>query len=219
MPSTGPKGSTAATSAGVRLADRWSFRPALLRAPAEWRLDGDVLTGPQGRRDLGQVERAVFVETMLRGTRMRRLDLVGPEGLTRIALNIGAGRPVDDPDRAAHRALCMAVATRLAARAPDLPVALAETGAVRALWFGIGVLALLAGPGIGITALATGVSADRLGAVAFPALMLGALGAVLMWSNQPWKTPPTVPVSILPKVIEAMDGPTQPAEHGEHDPH
>ncbi|SMX43236.1 hypothetical protein [Maliponia aquimaris] len=189
------------------MADRWSFRPAALRARAEWRLDGDVLTGPQGRGDLGQVERAVFVETILRGTRMRRLDLVGPEGLTRIALNCSALLPPDDPDRAAHRALCLAVARRLAERTPDLPVALAETGAVRALWFGIGVMSMLAGPGIGIAALASGVSTDRLPAMAFPVLLLGALGAVLMWSNQPWKTAPTVPVSVLPKLIEAMDGP------------
>lgn len=206
MPSTGPKASAAAISAGAPLAETFSFRPAPLRGPRDWRLEGGLLQGPDGACDLAQVTGARFVEMVVRGIRMRRLDLSGPEGLTRIAINSAEGLPPGDPDRAAHRALCVAVCQRLAERAPDLPVTLGESGAIRRVWFGIGILSLLMGPGIGIAALSTGVSGDRLAAIVLPVAMLGLLGLYLMTSFNPWRKLPEVPVSGLPALLEAMDG-------------
>lgn len=210
---TGPRACTAATSAGAPLTEEvYSFRPAPLRGPQDWRLEeGRRLIGPDGPCDLSGVARARFIDSTMRGLRMRRLDLIGPDGLMcRIALNSRKGLPPQDPDRAAHRALCLDVLRTLTAQTPDLPVALKETGALRVLWFGIGLLALIAGPGIAIAAVATGVDADRLIPMLVPVLLLGAFGAFIAWTHAPWRKVPSLPVSIMPTIIETMDGVAPP---------
>ncbi|MBV6635677.1 MAG: hypothetical protein KI788_07215 [Mameliella sp.] len=189
------------------MTETYSFRPAPLRGPQDWQLDGDTLTGPQGTLDLSTVDQATLVDSKVQLTRMRRLDLTTPSGLIRIAINSRLGLPGDHPDRAAHRTLCSAVAERLARHAPDLPVRIGETGRLSMVWFGIGVLALVMGPGLGIAALATGVDADRLVGMVVPVAALALFGAVIMHGHAPWRRRPEVPVSTLPALLERLDRP------------
>lgn len=207
MPWTGPRACIAATSAGARLTETYSFRPAPLRGPQDWHLDGDTLTGPPGTLDLSTVGQATLVDTRIQLMRMRRLDLTAPSGLIGIAINSRLGLPGDHPDRAAHRALCQAVARRMAHHAPDLPVRIGEGGRLRMVWFGIGVLALVMGLGLGIAALATGVDADRLVGMVVPVAALALFGAVIMHGHAPWRRRPEAPVSTLPALLDGLDRP------------
>lgn len=207
MLSIGPKAFTGATLAGARLTERFSFKPAPLRAATEWRLEGDQLSGPQGSLDLGTVDQATLVDMKVQLMRMRRLDLSSPAGMIRIAINSRLGLPGTHPDRAAHRALCRAVAERLAERAPDLPVRSGEGGRLRAVWFGIGLLALVMGLGIGIAALATGVASDRITGMVLPLVVLVLFGAYTMYGHAPWRQRPTLPVSALPALLDSIDAP------------
>lgn len=202
----------AATSAGARLTEVFTFRPAPLRAAQDWRLDGNTLTFPRGSYDLAEVEDAVFVDSRIQFMRLRRLDLTGPAGLCRIAINTRLGLSADDPNRAAHRALCQAVARQLAKRAPDPPVKLGETGGMRILWFCIGMMALVFSFGLGAAALATGVSSDRLAGMVVPLLVLALFGGVIVWRHALWRKLPQTPVSALPGLLDAMDGSTSPAQ-------
>lgn len=194
------------------MTEEFSFRPAPLRQAVEWRLDGDALEGPDGSFDLSRIERATFVETPIRGMRMRRLDLGGTEGVCRIAINSTRGLPPEDPDRAAHQDLCRAVAARLADRAPDLPVTIGERGAIRAIWFGLGVVSLLAGLGLGVGALASGLSGDRLIGAAVPLVLLTLLGGLLMSGCNPWRKPPQIPVEALPALLDTLEAPPESGE-------
>ncbi len=207
MRSTGPRVYIAVTSAGARLAETYRFCPAPLRGPQDWQLDGDILTGPQGPLDLSTVDQATLVDSKVQLMRLRRLDLTAPSGLIRITINSRLGLPADHPDRAAHRALCSAVAERLARHAPDLPVRIGETGKLRMVWFGIGVLALVMGLGIGIAALATGVETDRLVGMVVPVAVLTLFGAVTLHSYAPWRRSPELPVATLPALLETLDRP------------
>lgn len=193
------------------MTEGFAFRPAPLRGPQEWHLDGDLLTGPQGSFDLATVEEANFVDMKIQLMRMRRLDLAGPRGLFRVAINSRLGLPGDHPDRASHRALCQAVASRLARRAPDLPVRIGEGGRLRKVWFGIGGMSLLMGLGIGLAALATGVESDRLVGMAVPLVVLAVFGGVTMNAHAPWRKRPEIPVSALPALLDALDPPQNTA--------
>ncbi|WP_089276907.1 hypothetical protein [Antarctobacter heliothermus] len=192
------------------MTEDFTFRLAPIGKTVTWRLEGDLLTGPQGTCDLTGIETANFVDTTVQLIRMRRLDLRGASGLCRISVNTRLGLPPDDPNRAAHRALCRRVSEHLSSRAPDLPVKIGEAGAIRALWFGIGVLSLVMGLGIGIAALATGVSSDRLLGMIVPVTLLALFGAVLMHRHALWRTPLEIPVSALPAIVDLLDLPKAP---------
>ncbi|WP_417206890.1 hypothetical protein [Antarctobacter sp.] len=191
------------------MTETFTFRRAPLRAATGWRLEGDLLIGPPEcpvpRCALTEIEAAVFVDMSVQFMRLRRLDLIGPSGPFRIAINARRGLPPDDPDRAAHRALCQAVATRLAERAPDLPVRIGESGGLRRVWFGIGLLSLLTGLGIGAAALATGVRSDRLVGMAVPLAALAVFGGMLLHRYAPWRKQAEIPVSALPALLAALD--------------
>ncbi|WP_323771044.1 hypothetical protein [Antarctobacter sp.] len=192
------------------MTEAFTFRLGPIGKTVTWRLEGDLLTGPHGTCDLSGIETAGFVDTTVQLMRMRRLDLKGPSGVCRISINTRRGLPPDDPNRAAHSALCRRVADRLSARAPDLTVTLGESGAMRALWFGIGVLSLVMGLGIGGAALATGVSSDRLVGMIAPVAVLALFGGVLMHRHAPWRKQPDIPVSELPALLDLLDPPKAP---------
>ncbi|MEC3862260.1 hypothetical protein VK792_13280 [Mesobacterium sp. TK19101] len=189
-------------------AESFSFRPAPLRAQVTYRLEPGLLHGPHGTLELSNVTRAALVDHVIRGQRMRRLDLYTGKRVVHIGLNRDASLPVTDSDRAAHHALCRALATHLAENTPDLPVAIGETGGARWAMFAIGASSLLFSLGILIAAAVSGISGDRMAAAALPMLMLAGLGVLLIQGNAPWKKQPTLPATLLPAMIDALDPPT-----------
>lgn len=182
---------------------RYSFKPALLCGAQDWVLDETILTGPARPIDLRDVTRAVWVERVIRRNRFTRLDLHDNEGRISIAITTQTGQDRDDPDRAAHRGLCRAVAGVLAELEPDLPVVVGEYGRAALAMFVIGALTLLAGIALPLLALATGVSGGKLAGAAVPIMMLLAMGGVFAWTNRPWKPEATIPAAALPALLLA----------------
>lgn len=185
-------------------AERFSFRPAPLRPEVTYRLEPEVLHGPHGALALSDVSGATLVDHVFRGQRMRRLDLYTGRRVMRVGLTCDAALPVTDTCRAAHHALCHALAQHMAETKPDVPVTIGETGGARWIMFGIGVAALLLGLGILIGAVVSGISGDHMAAAALPMLMLAGLGIVLIQGNAPWKKQPTLPAGLLPAMIDAL---------------
>ena len=188
---------------------RWSFKPALLRAAQDWRLNGTKLDGPGGHIDLSNVEKAAFVDQAMKGHRFTRLDLMESDRTLSISITSPASG-VPDPDREEFFAVLLAVAQVLADRQPGLPVAIGEYGRTALIMFSIGVLSLLFGLGIGFAALASGLSGERLGAAAVPVLLLVAFGGTLGWARRPWKPALQISAASLPLIFEAYSGAAQP---------
>lgn len=195
------------------MAEDFAFRLAPIGKTVNWRLEGDLLTGPHGTCDLTEIETAAFVESTVQLMRMRRLELCGPSGLCRISINTRLGLSPKNADRAAHRALCRRVAEHLSRRAPDLPVTLGETGAIKALWFGVGGLSFFMGLGIAVAALASGVSSDRWPGMIVPLIALVLLGGWLMHRYALWRKPVEIPVSALPTLVDLLDQPKVPDQN------
>ncbi len=187
-------------------AQRFTYKPALLKPAQTWELEGPILRGPGQVVDLRDVSDAGMSEHVIKRTRMRRLELVTSKGKLHLGLNQDEHLPAWDQDRAAHRALCSAIAERLAEVHPDMAVAMGTTGGARWGMFVVGALSLLVGLGIGIAAMITGVSGDRMAAAAVPMLGLILLGFVVVRSHAPWKPVPKVPVALVPAILEALDG-------------
>lgn len=190
-------------SGGAPLAEVFSFRPALLRRVADWHIAGHTLTGPDGDCDLRSVTRLRWVNHRIADSRMTRLDLESPTGTTQIALNIGSAAGDDDPDRAAHLALCASVAQLLASHNSALPVYLGDSPGAQWAMFAVGLLTLAGGLGLAIAIGISGLSSDRLSAVAMPVLLLIGLGAFIVKANGPWRKPVQISVEGLTKVLAA----------------
>jgi hypothetical protein len=189
------------------MGERFEYRPALLRSKQVFHLDGMVLRGADRSVDLHDVTSAALVDVVFCGFRIRRLDLTSAEGTQSLSLSIARSAPADDPDRTVHRNLCIAVATSLAHVRPDLHVVIGEKGKGRWAYFTIGVLSILGGLGLGVAATLTGVSGDRMAAIALPILLMIFIGVLTIQGNIPWKSPFSAPVSLIAPMLEALDRP------------
>lgn len=185
------------------MAEVFSFRPALLRGVADWQIAGHTLTGPDGDCDLRSVTQLRWVNHMIVDSRMTRLDLIAPAGTTQIAINIGAAADEDDPDRTAHKALCSRVAQTLAGHNSALPVYLGESPGAQWAMFAVGLFTLAGGLGLAVAVGVSGLSSDRIGAVAMPVLLLIGLGAFIVKANGPWRKPVQISVQGLAKILTA----------------
>lgn len=162
------------------------YKPAPMRPAQEVRLDGSALwIAGDGPFDLSRVEAAAFVTHSLGDSRMVRLDLAWPDARRAIGFNGGRRGHADNPDAREHRAAVAAVLRALAAARPDAQVMVGTPRGARWALFGFGVLALLAGAGIGAGALAGGLSGGRLAGAAMPVVLLLAIGAALVVGNWP----------------------------------
>jgi len=161
-------------------------------------LDGAVLSGPDWQLDLGGVAQGAFVNHVLRGSRMMRLDLW--QGDTRRSISCTVGAQGWRTDQGARAFLTLA-RDALDAMAPDATITLGERGRSRLVMFAIGVVALVTGLGLLAAAVASGVSAERLAAAAVPVLGLAAIGGVMSFAYAPWKRPPQATPAALAKVL------------------
>ncbi|MCB1366412.1 MAG: hypothetical protein KDK00_01485 [Rhodobacteraceae bacterium] len=185
------------------------FKPAALRRARNWRLEDGVLSlssdgGEDWSLPLDHVTGLALIDTTIRRTRMRRLDLKVGSVTRRIGINIDMDAPPDDPDLGAHLALMQAIAAHLAAGRPALPVTLGETGRTRLALFVIGVLSVLFAIGITAASMITGLSGDRLAGASVPVILLFVFGIAIGGNNLPWKGEPALPVSLLPAILEHM---------------
>lgn len=185
------------------MAQRFTYKPALLRAACDWVLDGTRLTGPRTDLELPEVTAARFVESSVQTLRHRRLDLYHPSGTVRLSANLPRSSGPTEPNRAAHRSLMLAVAEALP---PDTPVAIGEAPALRGLKFGIGVFAVLMGGGLAVTAMTVGMNRN---AITEAGLGMAALTLFGLWyaaRNAPWVRQQEVPAETLPMLIRVLDG-------------
>lgn len=188
-------------------AQSYSFKPALLRGERTYRLVGRALTLHDGTEvDLAAVTAAGFVNHTLRRSRIMRLDLYLGEEKHSIGYNGAEGAWQTDPHARAFLMLVRDVLASVSGLQPDFVVRLGETGGIRMAMFVIGVLSALGGGGLFVTALASGVSADRLSAAALPTLLMLGLGAVLVRAYWPWRAAPTGTAGAVATVVDEVIG-------------
>jgi hypothetical protein len=185
------------------MSQTFRYKPAPLRGVTDWALDGSRLTGPKTDLDLGTVTGARFVESSVQTLRHRRLDLLHPAGTVRISANLPRSAGPDAPHRAAHRALILAVLDILP---PETPVAFGETPALRGIKFAIGVLAVLMGGGIAVTAMVAGMNRNAVTEVGIGLTVLTLFGLWYAAQNAPWTAQPELTAQGASSLIQVLDG-------------
>lgn len=182
---------------------RHAWKPALLKGRIEVDMTETGLIcrdgsgAEQWRLDWGDVAAAVVVEHTVRGTSMRRLDLLGRDGvvLRRLSCTGPPGAPVAGTEAGAYVLAMAAILDRLGER--EIAVTVGEYGRARVAIFAVGVVSVLGGFGIGVAALASGISGDRLAGAAVPILLLVVFGLFLVRANAPWRKRPELPAGLV----------------------
>lgn len=183
----------------------FTYRPASLRSPETWTLDGPFLTGPPGQFDLRQTQSICLVDQTIRTTHLRRLDLKGPWGTVRLALTLPrSARKHRVPEAQSHLALLREVAKALSQHSPQDSFTFGEGPGIRWVYFLTGLTALAFGLGIAGLAIFTGLSGDRMAAAALPMILLLALGLSTMSGNIPWHPPLSLPLTLLDQTLLSL---------------
>lgn len=182
----------------ARLVRHWTFSARPGQAPDAWSLDGMVLSGPQRRMDLRDIQGAAFVDQLSGPDRVITLELADNGGRLPVTVALPADTPRDDPDRAAHLSLCRVVAGVIADIEPDMRVVTGMAPRRRPGLFGLGVVALLLGAGLPLGAYLTGTGTRLVGQMAVPLVILLAVGLVFAWTHRPGQPPPNIPAAALP---------------------
>lgn len=201
----------------------FSFRPNLLRSDWVFRLENDELTcfkdaAQEWRAALSKVTRAAFVSYKTHGRMIWRLDLITAEKAFHINCNLPASGAHETEDFSAFQALAAALSERLQDLHPDMQIGFGEHGRARKVMFGIGIVSAVGGGGMFLAAMATGVSSSRLTEAAVPMLGMVILGGLLVRSNNPWKAPPNVPLSLFPQLLIYLAGGTVDSTQEAPDP-
>ena len=180
---------------------RFSPRPGA--APQSWRLEDDMIIGPDVALPLGEVTGVVFTDTR----QLRRLDLASPQRSVRFALTKGSVS-----ERAAHLRLCRAIAERLAELHPQLRVTIGMRRRLRSARFALGAAALASAAGIALWASAAALTGDAMALAAAAMLLLGTTGYALVRHNAPWGTGLSLPVPLLPGLLSTLTEATPGAD-------
>jgi len=189
----------------------FTYKPALLAAPISYEVTGTSIAQYDNSGDLewqvsfDDVTELAFVEHIIRGMRMRRLDIITTDGTHSIALNIAKGVGPDDSERAALRKIHSAVATALSETRPNLMVKIGEYGRAKFWFFVVGLLALIGAVGLLVAALMTGVSGDKLAGAVVPIGFLVVFGGFIAARYNTWQKTPGIPISTLAVVFEHLD--------------
>jgi hypothetical protein len=184
---------------------RYAYKPAALRGSTQYALDAGRLQADDGWEiALGTVEAAAFVNHVMKGMRIIRLDLWQAGRRRSLSYSGGARNWRADPDAATFLRLARDVLQELGDHAPGLAVTLGERGRSRRIMFAIGVLAALSGLVLFVAALASGISSDRLIAAALPMLLLTAMGGMIGYGYAPWRRPAWATPGALAGVIDAI---------------
>ncbi|MGH1416571.1 MAG: hypothetical protein ACRBB0_23985 [Pelagimonas sp.] len=183
----------------------FSFRPAPLRGVTDWQLSGHTLTGPNGDCDLTTVIALRWADRHYGDSHFTELEMTSADQTTQIALNIGAKADANDPDRTTHLALCTSIVQILAAQNPDIPVRLGTRKGAQWAMFLVGLISIATAFGLVIAMVATGVTSERMTAVAVPVLFLLALGFFVVQANKPWRSLPSVSVKHFQTVLMKSD--------------
>lgn len=178
----------------------FQFKPALMRAPQEWVLDGDDLRGPHGSFDLTKVTETSLTEMRIRGSKIRRLELVHPGG--RLLVSISAR--LTSPHMHAFADLAGAVLARLATRDAELPLYFGERGAPRMVMFLIGLATAAFSVVVGVSGLAGGAGNSQEVLVGIGIMTLFGLWIVIRY--WPFGATPMVTVGEAPAVVNALKG-------------
>lgn len=176
------------------------FKPALLRAPQDWALDGDELRGPHGSFDLTTVTETALTEMGWYGSKILRLDLIHPEG----KLSVGVTGASSNPNTHAFADLVGAVLDRLAERDADLRLYIGERGPIRIVMFGIGLAAFAFAGVVGISTLAV-VGHDTV-EVATGIAVMALFGLGVMVHYWPFGSAPKATVGAAPALVAALKG-------------
>lgn len=172
----------------------YRFKPALLRAEQEYRLDQSALKTEDWELDLRHVSAVNYAETTVNYTTTRHLEMDANGQTYQVSQTTDASH-LDD--RAPFSTLVVAILRALGDLHPDLHVSFGLRKGARTGMFVVGMLSLLAGLALPVAALATGVSSNRFMAAAVPSAVLILLGLAFGWTNRPWQAPPRVPLSNL----------------------
>lgn len=166
------------------------------------------------RLDWQDVTAAGFVEHQVKGARMRRLDLVAGKGRPHRSIGYTGppGDPAADPDGVVHLDLMAECLDRLAGLDDGFRVSIGEYGRARLAIFAIGLVSAGGAAVLAGAALASGMPADRMGGAAVPLLLMLGFGAVLVWSNAPWRAVPKAPARIFAQALRRSAHPDTGAE-------
>lgn len=149
---------------------------------------------------------AGFVSYKAHGRMIWRLDLMSGNDTRHINVNLPASDAHMDESFIAFLDLATALVAVFEEVAPDLQVGFGEHGWSRKAMFSVGVVSALAGTGILVAALMSGISTDRMAGAAVPLIGLAVLGGLLIRSNHPWKAPPKVAFGLLPQLLFYLAG-------------
>ena len=202
---------------GAADSGRIAVKPALLAGRVEYEVGATSITQfAKGGRENWRVNYADltslnFVIHKLHGQRMRRLDLITPDGKWSISLNISMRIGRADPDRTAIRAVHSALADALYAARPDLHIVMGEQGFYRWMMFVIGALMVIGGTGFIIAGLMDGGALDRSLELAIPAVLLVLLGGYNAYNHLPWRDQATLPMQVFATMMAADAAPTEKA--------
>lgn len=195
---------------------RFSFKPALLRAPQTVVVDagGVSLESSEGQghwrlqwRDVAEV---ALVDFGARGMQISRFDLIEAGTMKRrsISCTVASGTTQASEDFVAYAAAKRSVLQRLAQVDPAIPVTIGEHGRARLAGFLIGMACVVAAVVIGFVALAAGRSGAVGGEAMIPLLMMLVFGGAVSWAYAPWRRRPSLPVGTIATALndaEAAD--------------
>lgn len=186
-------------------AQSFTWKPALLAKQDTLTVDGPMIRlAGDWTLDLRDVQDAAFVNQVIKGNRMVRLDLYTADERRAIGYNASARVYQADPDARNHLAACAATLRALDAARPGQLVALGVIRGGRWGMFLVGLGTLVFGAILAISMLVTGVSGDRLAAAAVPTLVLFVMGFTLTYGHWPWRKRPRVKAAALAKTLEDM---------------
>lgn len=190
---------------------RFAYRPAPLRAPVDVRVAAeDISVEGSWTLRLADVEAAAFVSQRLGDQRLLRLDLYSGGKCYPIGYSGGAAEKPVDGDMQQHLAAIVATLRALSRARPDARIALGAVGGARWGLFAVGLVSVLSGAGIATGALASGVSGERLVAVAVPVALLLMLGVALIHGFWPWRRRTEVCPAALADTLSGAAEPARP---------
>lgn len=184
---------------------RYAFRPAAARGAQSYELGATHLEETGGwSLPLADVTAAAFATVEMKGTRFMRLDLWAGEKRRSLSYSAAARGWTGHPDARAFLELARDTLRELGKINPDLEVTLGTRGGPRLAMFAIGLVSVLAGGGVFIGAVASGVSGDRLVAAAAPMVLPVLLGAALAYGYSPWRKPPVGRPGAVADILDGM---------------